>query len=93
VIFRPTAFLSSTYQDLPFERRFVTNWLKQKGFSVIAHDCADGDDWYRWSLNRAGQCDVYVGMCTQRVGGKGPFGSILNSEYVQADGAFASPVV
>lgn len=52
----------------------------------MEHDCADGDDWYQWSMNRAAQCDVFVGLCTRRVGSKTPFGNILNAEYVSAGG-------
>jgi hypothetical protein len=93
VILSPIAFLSSTYRDLPFERRFITEWLKQRGFCVVEHDCPADHDWYRWSLNRAGQCDVYLRLFTQRVGSRGPMGTgpfatnVVNAEYISAGGA------
>ena len=86
VIFRSSVFLSSTYLDLKFERRFVARWLTQRGFQVITMEdhCPPDFDWYRWSVNRARQCDVYLCIFTERVGTKGPFGSILNAEALQA---------
>lgn len=67
---RPSAFLSSTYRDLRFERRFVCELLKRRGFDVVTMEehYRPEFDWERWSMNRAGQCDVLVQLLADRVG-------------------------
>jgi hypothetical protein len=90
MILRPgIVFLSSTFIDLKFERRFVAKWLAVRGLQVITmeQDCPPGCDWYRWSLNRAGQCDILLRLRGHRLGHKGPWrhtGDMTNSEGVQA---------
>lgn len=70
---RPSVFLSSTYKDLVFERRFVHDKLEAMGFDVIwmEEESRPGFDWRRWSQNRAGQCDVYVRLFENRIGSQG----------------------
>ncbi len=67
---QPKVMLSSTYADLKFERRFVARLLRERKFQVIAmeDDCGPDYDWYRWSKNRARQCDVLLRLLGDRVG-------------------------
>ena len=58
--FRPRkmrAFVSSTFHDLKFERRFVIHKLKALEFDVISMeaDFKKGFDWVQWSTNQARQ--------------------------------------
>lgn len=66
----PTIFLSSTFLDLKFERRFVINWLRTRHFNVIAME--DMEDrilyWREWSINSARKCDIYLRLFDRRVG-------------------------
>lgn len=66
-------FLSSTFTDLKFERRFMLNKLKALGFTVVSmeRDYREGFDWRRWSTNQAGQCDLYIRLFDKRIGNKG----------------------
>lgn len=69
-------FLSSTFRDLKFERRFIIDKLKEMGFVVISMEehCKDSYNWFRWSLNQASKCDIYLKIFDKRVGSNGsPF--------------------
>src|SRR5262249_34871634 len=70
---RPTLFLSSTFRDLKFERRFVIAKLRKLGFDVVCMEehCKPEFDWRRWSTNRAGQCEFYLKMFDKRIGSQG----------------------
>ncbi len=90
---RPVVFLSSTFLDLKFERRFVARILAERGLHVITmeHDCKPGFDWQRWSLNRAGQCDILVQLFADRIGtngnplsNRGFFSSISSDEEFES---------
>jgi Domain of unknown function (DUF4062) len=68
---RPSAFISSTYRDLKYERRFVRELLDRLGFEVVTMEenyRPEFPNWERWSLNRAGQCDVLIQLLGERVG-------------------------
>ncbi len=68
---RPRIFLSSTFRDLHFERRFVAGQLVRMGFEVIRmEDHLHNSDfnWERWSTNRAGECEVYLRIYDKRIG-------------------------
>jgi hypothetical protein len=68
----PRAFISSTYRDLRFERRFVRHILQRTGFDVVSMEEHYRPDfeWQRWSQNRAAQCDVLVQLLADRVGSR-----------------------
>jgi hypothetical protein len=67
------AFLSSTFCDLRFERRFVISKLEELGFEVVSmeSDYKKEFDWRQWSTNQAGQCDVLIFLFDRRVGEQG----------------------
>lgn len=69
----PVVFLSSTFQDLVYERRFVARELRRMGLRVVAmeDDCPEHFDWTLWSMNQARRCDVYLGLFGDRVGSEG----------------------
>lgn len=87
----PTVFLSSTFLDLKYERRFVIKWLRARGFQVAAMEDLDGRHlyWQEWSQNRARQCDIYLNLYDRRVGTGATFmgfgGSISSIERRFAD--------
>jgi hypothetical protein len=90
------AFLSSTFRDLKFERRFVIHKLKKMGIDVVSMetDCKEGFDWARWSTNQAGQCDLFISLFDKIVGTQGNllfgdtvFHSISKMETDHARGA------
>ncbi|MGY4433978.1 hypothetical protein ACVWWO_006455 [Bradyrhizobium sp. F1.13.1] len=64
------AFLSSTFCDLKFERRFVIRTLKKSGIDVVSMeaDFKKEFDWWQWSINQARQCDLLIFLFDQRVG-------------------------
>jgi hypothetical protein len=63
-------FVSSTFRDLEFERKFVIQKLISLGFYVISMeaDCKKDFDWRQWSINQAHQCDLYIFLFAERVG-------------------------
>lgn len=67
------AFVSSTFRDLKFERRFVMQKLEANGFEVVSMevDCKKEFDWRRWSINQAGQCDLFIFLFADRIGTPG----------------------
>lgn len=97
VLVRPRnmrAFLSSTFKDLKFERRFVIKKLKTLGFDVVSMeaDYKTEFDWQRWSINQAAQCDLFIFMFGNRIGTQGQkvldlFISISELERRQARGS------
>jgi hypothetical protein len=66
-------FLSSTFADLKFERRFVLNKLRKMGINVISMEehCKKDFDWKKWSANQAGRCDIVISFFDKRVGTDG----------------------
>lgn len=68
-------FVSSTFLDLEYERRFVIDWLRAHGFAVTAmEDVADRRlYWREWSMNAARRCDVYLRLFDWRVGSSPPY--------------------
>ena len=83
-------FLSSTFRDLQLERRFVADLLRERGFHVVTmeRDCPPDFDWYRWSTNRAGQCEVFICLLADRLGTPGPWkDSAVWAEDTHARGA------
>lgn len=66
-------FLSSTYDDLKFERRFIIRKLRQSGFDVVSMetDFKRTFDWRQWSANQARQCELCIFIFDKRVGTQG----------------------
>ena len=66
----PSVFLSSTFVDLKYERRFVISWLRARGFRVMAMEDVEGRGlyWREWSMNSARKCDIYIRLFDWRVG-------------------------
>jgi hypothetical protein len=90
------AFLSSTFRDLVFERRFVARKLNELGIGVVSmeNDFKNEFDWRRWSTNQAGQCELFISFFDERVGTQGnllfgdhAFHSISRMEKDRARGA------
>jgi hypothetical protein len=88
-------FLSSTFLDLEYERRFVINWLRARRFSVMAMEDVKGRGlyWREWSMNSARKCDIYLRLFDWRVGSTPLYMSFGTSfsqlEYDAADGRAA----
>ena len=63
------AFVSSTFRDLKFERSFVIRKLEALRFDVVSMEanCKNEFDWQRWSLNQAGQCDLFIFLFGNRI--------------------------
>jgi hypothetical protein len=90
------AFVSSTFCDLKFERRFVIRKLKEIGIDVVSMetDFKRSFDWRQWSANLSRQCDLCICIFDKRVGTQGNvlFGDLVfhSISKIERDHAQAS---
>jgi len=81
-------FLSSTYDDLQYERRFISNKLRNMGYELVWMEKHLHQDfnWSRWSTNQSAQCDVYLQIYDNRYGSIDNYlGGVKGSTYVSLE--------